>query len=970
MKLKLQLMTGIALTGLMANMAMAQTATTPATAPNSEAKVEEIVVTGIRGSLKASLDVKRNAVQIVDAVSALDVGKFPDANIADSLQRITGVSIDRSGGEGQTITVRGLGPEFNTVLVNGRVMATENQGREFSFDVLSSSIISRTEVFKSSVPNLQEGGIGATVNITTAKPFDRAGTHISASAAGIYDTLASKIGPDLSGVFSTTNSDKTIGFLASVSYSDRKSQEDYVDINGWIPGDQGTIAGTATSTGLQGLLEDGKTINPAVFTTATGINTPRNLNFNREKEDRKRLTATAVLQGKVGDNLVLTVDGLYSKFDVKTTKNFFAGFFTPRFIDLKSNSNGTVTGFNRPGSDFLTANPGLTDPALAGERVTLSQNDNVVTSNNRLTKSYQIGFNAKWTPLNNLKIEFDYSHSKAQRIAINPFVVVGSLATTAPRFDLVAGQTLPSFSNLGNITDPATQRLHFASVSDIEYRDTIDEFRGQGEYKFDADFLKSVQFGVDYSKRKKANTVSNTGSEAYCAYCGYNVSVNPSLISPYALNDYLSGVSGSSGVPKNFFTFDPVAVLQYESLASTLNTPGRQSFPDAAAAAADTARLLALPNANGAYGIYTPRSRPGESLSVTEKVISGFINTSLGGDFGALPWSGNIGARIVSTKTKSVGFGSSITSVNVNKGDDNLNIVLSAPVPVSVSNSYTDILPSANLKLDVASDMVVRFAISRTVTRPTLASLGTDNSYGGRITNATSTGGNPNLTPFKAWNFDATYEWYINKSTFVGVSGFYKRFSNFLERQTLPVVVPGVDAFGAPTTYTFADTRTRNGQTGSIAGIELSGQHSFDELPGIWSGLGVGANYTYVTSKAKRAATASALNNACSYEGLSPHSFNVNGFYEKGPVQFRLAYNWRAAYLLSCYGQTSVPESRRAYGQADLSASYAITDNFQVYVEGVNLLNSKFYNYSVLTERFLRYDETGSRYSFGVRVKF
>ncbi|MEL6860927.1 MAG: TonB-dependent receptor plug domain-containing protein, partial [Pseudomonadota bacterium] len=129
-----------------------------------ERTLQTVTVKGIRGSLKASLDVKRDANQIVDAVSAEDVGKFPDGNVAESLQRITGVSIDRSGGEGQFITVRGLGPEFNTVLLNGRTIATDNDGREFSFDVLSSDIIQRAEVFKTATPNLQSGGIGSTVN--------------------------------------------------------------------------------------------------------------------------------------------------------------------------------------------------------------------------------------------------------------------------------------------------------------------------------------------------------------------------------------------------------------------------------------------------------------------------------------------------------------------------------------------------------------------------------------------------------------------------------------------------------------------------------------------------------------------------------------------------------------------------------------------------------------------------------------
>lgn len=193
--------------------------TTTQTEAGEERTLQTVTVTGIRGSLQQSLDIKRNSNQVVDAVSAEDVGKFPDANVAESLQRITGVAIDRSGGEGQFITVRGLGPEFNTVLLNGRTIATDNDGREFSFDVLSSDIIQRAEVFKTSTPNLQSGGIGSTVNIVTARPFDRPGTNFTVSAAGTYDTLREDTSPDLTAVGSWTNPDNSFGFLLGASYS-------------------------------------------------------------------------------------------------------------------------------------------------------------------------------------------------------------------------------------------------------------------------------------------------------------------------------------------------------------------------------------------------------------------------------------------------------------------------------------------------------------------------------------------------------------------------------------------------------------------------------------------------------------------------------------------------------------------------------------------------------------------------------
>jgi iron complex outermembrane recepter protein len=930
MKLKIALMTGIATAGLFAMPVYAQDAEGP---PADEAS-DEIIVSGIRGSLAASADIKRQSSVIVDAVSAEDVGKFPDANIAESLQRITGVAIDRSGGDGQFITVRGLGPEFNNVLVNGRTLATDNPGREFSFDVLSSDIIQRSEVYKSSQANLQEGGIGATVNVATAKPFDFKSTKFSASIGGIYDTLAKKVSPEASAVFTTQNADQTVGFLASLSYSKRKSQRDYVDINGFVPGATTFINSPATATGLT----------PAALTLSANVNVAQNLNYNRASDERERLVGTLALQFRPADNVLITLDGLYSKFDIRAPRTFFAGFFGAPFINPTVNSAGTVTGFNRPGTQFLANNP-----LLAAGGVSLSQNDNVVTSDDRFTKTYQIGYNVAWDVTDNLKVVLDYGHSRATQRALNPFVVVGALATTSPRFDLNAtAGGLPLFTNLGNITDPAAQRLHFARIIDNGVRDGTDEFQLNGEWKSDGGFLKSIGAGAYYLDRQKINTVANTGSEAFCAYCGYNVPVNPALITPYTLGNFLSGVPGSDQVPRNFFTFDPYAVLAYASLPSTLATPGRVSGASPAVQAADTARLLALQG-----GVYTPRNRPDQGLDVTEKVTAGYLTAGFGGE----RWSANVGVRIVNTKTTSVGFQSPLTSVARSPGDDQLIFTFGPLTPITVKNEYTDILPSANLKFDVTDDAVLRFAVSKTVTRPTLTSLGTNNTYGGRALAPLSGGGNPLLKPFRSLNFDVSAEYYLNRVSYVSAAVFHKKFSNFLESQTLDRPLFG---------FVFKDTRIRNGEKGSITGAEIGGQYAFDS--GALNGFGISGNYTYVTSSVKRAAGSAAAD--CGYNGLSPHSLNGSVFFEKGAISARASYNWRAAFLRQCFGQAGRPETRAAYGQADFSLGYNITDNFQLYAEGNNVFAAQTRDYSVLPERFLLLQDIGSRFNFGVRAKF
>lgn len=907
---------------------------TPAADAAQEAPpADEVVVTGIRGSLASSARVKRDAEQIVDSISAEDVGKFPDANIAESLQRITGVAIDRSGGEGQFITVRGLGPEFNTVLVNGRVMATDNPGREFSFDVLSSNMIQRTDVYKSSVADLQEGGIGATVNIITARPLEgRGGFHIAASAGGIYDTLRDKVSPDLSAVASYTNADKTIGVVLAGSYTDRYSQLDYVRTEGWLFGPQRVVNGTADSTGLTP---------GAIVTTPGDVHTPQNVQFARQLDRRRRINVSGTFQAQLTDKLLLTVDGIYSKFDVFSDRNIFANFFSAPYIGMEVDENGTVLGFNRPGQQFLAANPALADA------VSLSQNDNIVNPSERLTNSYQIGGNLKWNPSEDVEVRFDASTTRAKQRAPGMFVVVGSLAQTSPRFDLNKGNDLPIVSNSGNITDPSLMRAHFTGVDDNRVEDEGSEFHLDTELKVHDSPLKAVRIGFFYSDRSKLRR-SQSNRDGNCAYCGYEIPMDPSLLKPFMLDDFLTGVSGSENVPKQFFTYDPRAVIAFMSDPVNLARP-RQGRT-AGEQAAEAARLLALPG--GPYGV---RENLNSRLDVQEEVSAGYFAM----DFGGANWSANAGIRVVRTQTVSRGFAQPVLDITNTPGDDTLQYQFGDAEPVSVRNSYVNALPSANLKLNLTEKLIARAAYSQTVTRPTLTDLGVDNSFGGRVSVPLSSGGNPSLQPFKSTNYDLSLEWYISPVSYLSIGGFYKNLSDFLELQTLPV-----ERFGR----VFQDTRTRNGQTGYIRGIEVGGQYALDFLDGFASGFGVAGNYTYVESEANRDTTLSDYE--CGYNGLSPHSANGSVFYEKYGIAARASYNWRSDYLRACRSDQARPRNRSAYGQLDFNLAYDVTPNFQLYVQGVNVTNARVEEWSVIEDRFLMLQDTGARYNFGVRATF
>jgi len=285
------------------------------TGTQTEKDMEVIEVRGLISSLKRSFSDKKEALIVSDGIAAEDLGKFPDQNVAESLQRITGVSIDRSGGEGQLISVRGFGPQFNLVTVDGRQLASERAGREFSFDTLASELIAGAEVYKTSNAANQSGGIGSYINLKTAKPFDIDGFKAVGSVKGTYDSLSEETSPAFSGLVSNTFNDDTVGVLFSLSVQERQAQINQADTRGYYR--VGRIAtndfNADTGTGKE----------------AFNVWVPRNLDLTSNSEDRTRTSGTLVVQYAPSDDITLTFDGLYSKFEVESQVNNYANWFTP-----------------------------------------------------------------------------------------------------------------------------------------------------------------------------------------------------------------------------------------------------------------------------------------------------------------------------------------------------------------------------------------------------------------------------------------------------------------------------------------------------------------------------------------------------------------------------------------------------------------------------------------------------------------
>jgi len=923
-----------------------------------EAEENTIIVTGFLGSLQQSIDLKRNEITVVDAVSAEDVGKFPDQNVAEALQRITGVAIDRSGGEGQFITVRGLGPEFNAVLLNGRTVATDNDGREFSFDVLSSDIIQTAEVYKAATPVLQSGGIGAVVNITTARPLDRPlGFDGSVSVAGIYEELSEEFGADISGVVSWNNG--VVGVLAGASYNQRDSQFDQVFTNGYAlrTGDPFVDAAEG-STGLTAAdisaLPDGARVQQQVV-------------IDRDMQNRERLTLNGALQFEASENFTATFDGLYSRFDIDSFATQFSGFFSPPFIDPQIDANGTVTSFSRPSVDF-----GNRNPAIAGT-VGLSQNDNVITSRNREAETYAFGGNFEFKATDSLTFVADISYSSATRDGTNPFVVLGALAPTSPLIESVSESGISTITNINtaDFVDRSIQRLHFVNVNRTTVDDEVFEVRLDGEWEVDAGPLLSVQFGGLRTDRTKSRDLFDnfadpgngvTAAEIFCAYCGYTVPFDTSILNEFSFAGFLSGVEGADTVPPAILN------ASFEDAFAALNNPANLSDPNRTGG--NTAGLLAYLGSAGldpVLGIYTPTFNASGSFQVEEEIYSTYLNTQWEGDLGGdLPWAANLGFRMAFTDVISTGITAPVLQFSETPGDTQLVVSLGTPQETSIPNDYVNFLPSVNIRLEPTDETVLRFSYARTVTRPTLTALGVAETFSGRSNAPLVTGGNPLLEAFEADNFDVSFEWYFDTLSYFSVAGFHKRLGNFIETSTLPVTNPVLFPAGnggRPADeiidVTFQDTRQRNGLSGSISGVEIAFQKTFD------NGFGGIVNYTYVTSERDNAPVGD-----LGFNGFTPHTVNVTGFYEDGPFAARVSYNYRDGFLVLGQAEFSEPRQREAFGQLDFSASYEVTDTFQVFVEGINVLGEDTRDFSRFPNRLLNYLRTGARYTAGVRATF
>ncbi len=845
--------------------------------PVEASAIEEIVVSGYRGSVERSAEIKRNADQVVDAISAEELGKLPDQNIAEGLQRITGVQIDRDGGEGNGYQIRGS--DNNLTLVNGRQVAPDADGglepapaRQVNLFNFPAEMFSEILVFKSPTASQIEGGIGGVVNLRMPSPLDTDPSIVASAELGYFD-LSEETQPRGVLVLTQRNEDATLGGLLGVTYYKRNVVTGHYDGNGF----------QSRSTDITG---DG---NPEA-----DVYLPSHMRYMYFESERERLSIDGKLEWQATDAFRAYLEGSYVDQEIDFERAF-SGFLLNA---VNTTGNDIVARTEADGSTTLLAaelsNVNVLQDALA-------QNESRQIYSAALGGIWDIG------ELSTLSAELATSSSDVQLdLTVYQVNQPGATAyidlrTEAPSAVIRVG---------ANQDDPAAYLSRVIAPFTITNDPDLLQSRVDFERALDWSVLNNFSAGVRYTDqtfnndRAQTRYVTNTPAGSALPLTDF-----PQYIGYFDNEDFFAGAGG--------------------------DYPTRFVITPVGASPEDGRELLA------AFGDDEPYAQDYlSSFEVQEETLAGYLQLDYDVEFAGKALTGNIGVRVVETDITSLG-----------NAIDNNGVV----TPITITNSYTDVLPSFNAKLEFNDGFLVRVSLAEVMARPNIVDLsaGTSVRFASGLNEAT--GGNPLLDPFRATQFDIGAEYYFDSAGVVSLTYFHKDIESFITiEQTPDVTLPGFPG------DTFFLQQPVNGPGGYSKGFELGYQQTFDFLPGAFSGLGVIANYTYIDSEQDGV--------DLPLPNVSDDSYNLVGFYEIGGFQTRLAYNWRSErYVGSRLGSPEYLDSR---GQLDMSASFDLSDNFTLTFEGLNLLQDAQEGYAGLPGRINLYEVDDRRLFVGVRAYF
>lgn len=979
--------TAIAAAALLA-LGSAQAQTTAPAAPAAPANAasaaanapQRIEITGFRASLESALNKKREDSGIVDVIRSEDIAKFPDTNLAESLQRIPGVVIDRDAGEGRNITVRGLGSDFTRVRINGiEALATTggtdssggaNRSRGFDFNVFAAELFSSITVRKSSSADVEEGSLGATVDLQASRPFDFRERTFTVSVKGRYNDVGGKTDPRVAFLASDTFFDRKLGVLVSGAYSKRNLLEEGFSTvrwdngassGGWCapvgvtPANPTTSTATTCGPAAQGVPRvPGTAENIAAYQAASSTANfhPRLPRYGRLTHDQDRLGLTAAIQLKPAEGTLLSLDVLYSKLEATRQEDFLQAISFSRSatqggkpqtsvleaiyapngalqygryngVDIRAESrfDELSTTFTQPS---LTLQQDITDTVRLFARVGRAESKfrNPVQTTTTLdalnVNGYAIDFRGN-SRLPSITYPFDVNQAGGALGIIGvPAVTTGTQPGTIPNTTSSEIRIRPQGAN--NVND----------VAQIN-----------GEWEAIPDTL-TIKGGVDYKQYK------------FDTYEFRRVNQNDTIFAPPAgstsasLSTLLSGFGKGLGVPAGTPTSWVIPNLNAIAAAYDIYCNCIKSGP---AGGPGDFTLSSTTNGNAR----------GNNRKVVETDQGAFVQADFKTAVAGVPLRGNVGVRVVQTEQAATGYQAG-----------------GGGTEVTVTQTYTDTLPSFNLAANVTDDFIVRLAAAEVMARPQLGNL----NPGGSISTTGTlsvTSGNPLLKPFRATTVDASAEWYFARNAFLGLGLFHKDISTYIQslRNNIPYSATGLPLSLLPANFTgeevFQVTTPINTEGGKLSGFEINWQQPFSFLPGAFKNAGMLLNYTQVKSKIDyQVSPTSTTVIRDDLLNLSPKSWNATLYYDDGVFSARVSAASRSGFLTRVPGQNNNDvEGKNSSTNVDASISYKVTPNLDLTLEGVNLTNEANDQFiSRARDSVVVYHKTGREYLVGMRYKF
>ena len=882
--------------------------------PDATAGLQEVVVTGIRASLDQSLEVKKDATSVVEVITAEDIGKMPDKNIADSLQRVPGVTTSSSGAseggfdENDRVSMRGTNPSLTQTLINGHNVAagdwfvlnqTGTVGRSVSYTLLPSELVSQVVVHKSSEASLVEGGVAGSIDIITRKPLDLAKPFsFELSAGAVYADLPSKTDPQVSALLNWHNDERTFGLLLQGFREVRHLQREGVELLGYD-----TIGATSPVA--------------MAHPDLAGVVYPTDIGEALFTQKRTRTGGLVDVQWNLNDNVGFDLSGFLSNLDAPNyNRNYL--LWNTHFIGSGAGQapdagyqvqNGTLVNANFTGvpGTFYGVYDQISRPDES-ERASFINLDGHFQVNDVLSFMGQVGWSkgSGKTPTQDVsETQPDLGNGAGYTlhgIGSGPSFNFGSTNNTSP----FAGGTPVAFGWI-------------FGAQNVDVEDKEDWAKLDGTFAANQGVWTDLKFGARWEKHDRVSL----GAIAQGPTGGSNPATYPTTFLNYP-SDF-ENFGGS--IPTHIWYWTPAQLAAYDNP----NNVNR-----------DLIARVYIPN--GWFEIH-------------EKNSAAYVQADFKGD----KWTGNVGLRYVQTKEDTINYAQD-SSVTATTPGAVTTSAFGPYVARPVNHTYNDVLPSANFKYEIQPDLLARFAAAETMALADYSALAANTSLGAPPQGATpgsGTGGNPDLKPIRSTNLDAGIEWYFAKRSLLSATAFYMDLHNYIGYGTKPL-----------TEFTFSN-QFPNGQNlnylltvpintqGRVEGLELN------YIQAITDHFGLAANYTYANGKQTEGVSAGGDDRLV---GTSKNTYNVNGYYEDAHFSARVAYTYRSAFYSGLDRSSAFTQD--SIGTLSASLGYTINDNFAVTLDGQNLNNPTLKYYALNTTQPRAFYINGRQYYLNVRVKF